>query len=438
MTRADSDTAVQASRSPMSIGFLLPGDPATPTGGYRYDARLIAGLRAIGHRVRQVSLSATFPAPDDAALADADSALSSFDDGDTVIVDGLAFGAMPAVAARHARRLKLIALVHHPLALETGLPAAEAERLADSERAALACARAVIVTSTTTADSLRKLRMDATPVAVAEPGIEDWPMSSRPAVSGPAEHEPARGAAEAPEPGPTHGSVHRPVHEPVHEPVHGSAHGSGNGPAGATVNLLSVATMTPRKGHLLLVEALHRLDARCASQWHLTCAGALDRDPLHVSAVRRGIADAGLSDHITLAGAVSDEALQRLYVQADLFVSAAWWEGYGMAAAQAIAVGLPVVTTTGGALALTVPAHASLQVPTGDAAALSAAMERCITDSALRGRLAAAARAARPSLPRWPATVARVAALLQAVADGSVVDGAAIDDTVPSGEVPAR
>ena len=371
-----SGAVLQTSPPPMSIGFLLPGDPATPTGGYRYDARVIAGLRAVGHRVRQVLLSATFPFPDDAALVDADSALSSFDDGDTVIVDGLAFGAMPVVTARHARRLKLIALVHHPLALETGLPAAQAERLADSERAALACARAVIVTSTTTADSLRKLRMDARPVAVAEPGIEDWSMASAAA----------------------------------------------NAVARITVSLLSVATVTPRKGHLLLVEALRRLDGRCASQWHLTCAGALDRDPSHVSAVRRCIAHAGLSERITLAGAVSDETLRRLYVQADLFVSAAWWEGYGMAAAQAIAVGLPVVTTTGGALTLTVPAQASLQVPTGDARALSAAIERCIADSALRERLAAAAHAARPSLPRWPATVARVAELLQAVADGSAPD----------------
>lgn len=368
-----SGAVLQTSHPPMSIGFLLPGDPATPTGGYRYDARLIAGLRAVGHRVRQVLLSATFPFPDDAALVDADSALSSFDDGDTVIVDGLAFGAMPVVTARHARRLKLIALVHHPLALETGLPAAQAERLADSERAALACARAVIVTSTTTADSLRTLRMDARPVAVAEPGIEDWSMASAAA-----------------------------------NPV-----------ARITVSLLSVATVTPRKGHLLLVEALRRLDARCANQWHLTCAGALDRDPSHVSAVRRCIASAGLSERITLAGAVDDETLRRLYVQADLFVSASWWEGYGMAAAQAIAVGLPVVTTTGGALTLTVPAEASLQVPTGDARALSAAIGRCIADSALRERLAGAARAARPSLPRWPATVARIAELLQAVADGS-------------------
>ncbi|HMN80223.1 MAG TPA: glycosyltransferase family 4 protein [Burkholderiaceae bacterium] len=432
---------MQASHAPSPIGFLLPGDPSTPTGGYRYDARLIAGLRAIGHRVRQVSLSATFPSPDDAALADADAALSSFDDGRLVIVDGLAFGAMPTVAARHARRLKLVALVHHPLALETGLPPTEAERLADSERAALACVRAVIVTSTTTAASLRQLRMDLAPITVAEPGIEDWPVVSRPVSAGPvlsgpaapgtapeSDHESDHGPAPEPvhgaAPEPAHGPARGPARKPVHEPVHGPVHRPAPRPVGhtGTVNLLSVATVTPRKGHLLLVEALRRLEAGRGERWHLTCAGALDRDPLHVSAVRRCIADAGLGDRITLAGAVSDEALRRLYARADLFVSAAWWEGYGMAAAQAIAVGLPVVTTTGGALASTVPADASLQVPTGDAAALSAAIGRCITDSALRERLAAAARAAGPSLPRWPATVARVAALLRAVSDDTVPD----------------
>ena len=70
------------------------------------------------------------------------------------MIDGLAFGVMAEEAALLRERNPLVALVHHPLALETGLDAATAEALRDSERAALACTRAVIVTSEPTAEIL--------------------------------------------------------------------------------------------------------------------------------------------------------------------------------------------------------------------------------------------------------------------------------------------
>ena len=86
-----------------------------------------------------------------------------------------------------------------------------------------------------------------------------------------------------------------------------------------------------------------------------------------------------------------------------------------MALAEALARGLPIVSTTAGAIPDTVPANAGLLVPHGDEAALTEALARVMTEPGLRERLAAGARAARQSLPAWPETCARFAAALDAV-----------------------
>ena len=126
------------------ITFVVAGDPEQRTGGYRYDARIVAGLRELGHPVSVAGLEGRFPEPDARAARALERALGACADGACVIVDGLVLGGLAETARAHADRLRLIALVHHPLADETGLtPAASARLLAD-ERAALAVARAVV------------------------------------------------------------------------------------------------------------------------------------------------------------------------------------------------------------------------------------------------------------------------------------------------------
>jgi hypothetical protein len=134
-----------------ALALVLPGDPLTPTGGYEYDRRIVAGLRARGWAVTVHVLDGTFPAPTPTARAAARAAFARLPDGATVLVDGLALGALPEVAAAEARRLRLVALVHHPLAEETGLEPDRAAALRRSEAVALAAVRWVVTTSSTTA-----------------------------------------------------------------------------------------------------------------------------------------------------------------------------------------------------------------------------------------------------------------------------------------------
>ena len=119
-------------------------------------------------------------------------------------------------------------------------------------------------------------------------------------------------------------------------------------------------------------------------------------------ALRSAIAEHGLGDRVRLHGEVSAAELQSMYGQADAVVLPSYFEGYGMALAEALAHGLPVVSTTAGAIPDTVPREAGVLVPPGDAVALRAALAALLDEPALRTRLAAGARAARAVLPTWP------------------------------------
>ncbi len=346
---------------PTDCYFFVPGDWQSRTGGYLYDRRIAGGLARRGWRVAVRSPGEGYPWPDAAARAQAQAVAAALPDGALVVADGLAFGVLPELAERHAERLCWVALVHHPLALETGLSAPQQARLRASERQALAHARQTIVTSAHTARALADYGLPPARIAIVEPGTDPAP----------------------------------------------SACGSGDG----APTLLCVATVTARKGHAVLLDALAGLADR---PWHLHCAGSLTRDPPTAAAAQAQARRLGLEDRITWHGEVDATQLCGLYAQADLFVLPSFHEGYGMALAEALACGLPVLSCAAGAIADTVPADAGVLVAPGDAAALQAALARLLDDPGSRTALAAGARAAAARLPRWDSAVERFDAVLRA------------------------
>jgi glycosyltransferase involved in cell wall biosynthesis len=339
--------------------LLVPGDLAAPTGGYVYDRRILQALRQLGWETRVHGLDGSFPRPTDAALSQARRVLAGLPDASLVVIDGLAMGAMPGLVAAESRRLRIVALVHHPLAEESGLSEPEARGLHRSEARALAAARGVVVTSRFTAGLVAALGVPEARIAVVEPGTDPAPL--------------AQGSAAPP------------------------------------LRLLCVATLTRRKGHDLLFDALGRLQDR---DWHLICAGASDRCPRTVADLRERLRRLGLGERVELAGEVGRERLGELYDGADLFVLATRFEGYGMALAEAIARGLPVVSSRAGAVPETVPAAAGLLVAPEDVGALARALRRLMDEPELMRRLATGARAARSRLPTWADAGVRMEAAL--------------------------
>ena len=182
--------------------------------------------------------------------------------------------------------------------------------------------------------------------------------------------------------------------------------------ASRSLRLLCVASLTPRKGHDLLLRALAGLTTY---PWHLACIGSAGLDPAWARELF-GWRDAwGLAERVSFLGPLAAEDLGRHYASADLFVLPSRFEGYGMVCAEALAYGLPILSTRAGALVDTVPAEAGLLVPPDDLPALEQALRRLLTDEDLRRRLTAGARAAGLCLPTWEQSAAVFAAALMEV-----------------------
>lgn len=342
------------------IIFAIPGDLATPTGGYRYDRKVIEILPEFGWRVRQLALPEDFPAPSRASLAETERLLAATPADALLLIDGLAYGALPSDLIDRVHR-RIVALVHHPLALETGLEPDRAEFLAHTERDALARTAHVIVTSPSTATLLvSDFGVPASRVSVAEPGTDPAPR--------------ARGGEDPP-------------------------------------RVLSVGAVTKRKGYDTLISALERITDLA---WESRIAGSLDRDRAATSALRHAIARSGLDRRVHLLGSLDDQSLAAEYDRARLFVLPSHFEGYGMAFTEALARGLPVIGCMGGAVTATVPAAAGILVEPGDAGAVADALRRLLSDKAELARRADAAWKHAQHLPRWRDTAAAVARVLDA------------------------
>lgn len=354
------------------LTLIVAGDPDQRTGGYMYDARMVAELRRQGWRVEVMGLAGHFPLADQTARHSLSRALATLPDNARVVIDGLAMGGLPDEVERHAERLRIIALIHHPLADETGLDVAQQKGFRESETRALAAARRVVVTSYHTARALRDYGVPEDRLRVAEPGVDKAAL--------------AGGALD-------HGDTSRPW------------------------RLLCVATLTPRKGLGVLVEALAGLTDR---PWVCEVVGSHDRDAEHAASLMAETCRLDMAERLDFVGERNADELAEAYRQADLFVLPSFYEGYGMVVTEALSRGLPVITTTGGALADTLPPEAGIAVPPGDADALRQALSSWMDDADVRVRLRRGAVRARQGLSDWQQAGQRFAVALEDIPEATI------------------
>ncbi|MCK7549996.1 glycosyltransferase [Marinobacter goseongensis] len=350
------------------LTVLVPGDPDQNTGGYRYVGRVVSALNDSGHRARVVGVDGRFPCPDDTALAAVDEQLAQMADGAVVILDGLTMGGMPEVIERHAERLNLVALVHHPLADETGLEPDQQALFFRSEQRALAAVRGVVATSDYTAARLADFGVPAKRVRVARPGVDALPTD------------------------------------------HSGAASDTDGDS-ATVELLCVAHLSPRKAQLQLVEALAGL---ARSPWHCTLIGSDQRHAEYAARVTEAVVSLGLQSRITVAGELDSREVEQAYRCADLFVFPSLYEGYGMAIDEALAAGLPVVTSDGGALSRVTGTPGVRTYPADDTDALTGLLSELLGQPERLVALRRDLESASTSVQTWEHTAE---AFVQALAE---------------------
>jgi glycosyltransferase involved in cell wall biosynthesis len=342
-----------------AVDLLVPGSPDTLTGGYLYDRRIFAGLAQLGWQTTTHSLDPAFPAPGAAALEHAGRVIDAIPDDRLIVIDGLVLAGLLPLLPSLVRRLRPIALIHHPLADETGISPEYARQLGAAEKAALKLMPRIVVTSKWTRQRLSDYDVDPLSIAVVEPGVDRQQVAAPRTAAG--------------------------------------------------IRLLTVASITPRKGHALLIEALSGLQQL---DWTLRCVGSLDLDRACADRLREQIAHTGLAARISLLGELPQEQLCWEYAAADLFVLPSYLEGFGMALAEAIAHGIPVLSTTAGAIPDTVPPAAGRLIPPGDGQALTAALRELIANPRAREDLRQGAQNAASRMPGWDDAARSFAALL--------------------------
>lgn len=351
--------------SPRRFVFAIPGDLATPTGGYVYDRNVIEQLPHHGWDVTVLRLGDSFPYPTPDDMNHAASVLSDVPGDAVLMVDGLALGALETSALDRVTA-PIVALVHHPLAWEGNLDDVTRQHFHARERENLARCRHVIVTSPPTAELLQAhYDVDAAHITVARPGT-DASMSPR---------------------------------SPSNPPL-----------------LLSVGSLIPRKGHDVLLRALASL---LDLPWRAIIAGEA-RDAEYAASLKGLLVEHELEKRVSLAGSVSATELESLYAQATVFVLATRFEGHGMVFDEAMGHGLPIVTCHTGAVPNTVAPGAGLLVPVDDPNALANALRSLLTDEALRQGMSEASASAGLALPRWSDTAETVARALDRLTPGTI------------------
>jgi len=305
----------------MNLHWVVPGPLDQLTGGYLYDRQMIDQLRTQGHVVVVHELAGRFPEPDERAKLAAAEVLDRVSASSLLIIDGLA---LPAFAGRlHLAQAPVLALVHHPLAIERALNGEAGGISAEHEQALWRQVASFICPSQQTRRAVMAAGIDGVLIETVHPGLQlpeqrRWRSSRTPR------------------------------------------------------RMLCVAIVVPRKGHMLLLAALAGLRTY---DWRLDCIGSLQRDPAHVRRVRAQRQRLRLRDRVHLHGEVSPAMLRQAYHRADLFVLPSYHEGYGMALAEAIAAGIPVISTRAGAIPEAVAPGAGVLVAPADVQALRLALQ---------------------------------------------------------------
>lgn len=328
--------------------FAIPGDKDRRTGGFIYEATVLQKLNEIGCNTRHMVLPDSFPNPTPEDMAETLTALRSVPADVPIILDGLVFGSIAPEGLADVSA-PVIAMVHHPLGLETGLSPDRAKFLQRNEAAALQHVVHVVVPSPhTEAILVRDFGADPAKITVALPGF------ARPDLA------PA----------------------PLDPPL-----------------ILSVGLLAARKGHDVLIDALALIRDL---PWQAEIVGKT-HDPVTAADLRTQVDECGLSDRVRFLGELSEIALGQRYNAASIFALATRYEGYGMVLSEAMQYGLPVVSCAVGAVPDTV-GDAGLLVPVDDPVAFGDVLRRLLADPVEMTRLGATSRDRAARLATWEDT----------------------------------
>jgi Glycosyltransferase len=340
----------------MKIGLLIYGSLETISGGYLYDRKLVAYLRAAGEHVEIISL------PRRRYLVSlVDNLTFRLPPGlDLLIQDELSHPSL-LIANRRPHPYTVLSLVHHLRCCERH-PAWQNRLYRWIERCYLRSVDGFIFNSKTTRDAVRALAGEDKPHCIAPPPTDRF---------GPA-LDPGRVAARAAEPGP--------------------------------LRIVFVGNLIRRKGLHVLLDALVLLppDLVC-----LEVIGSLRADPAYAAAMQAKATR--IATPIIFHGALDDRGLAERLRCAHVLVVPSAYEGFGIVYLEGMGFGLPAIGTTAGA-AREVISHGrnGYLIPPDDAVQLAICLLQLATDRGLLAWMAQNALQRYNQQPRWQETAAQI------------------------------
>jgi len=357
----------------MRIGLVIYGSLDTLSGGYLYDRRLVAHLRACGDDVQVFSLpwrSYVQHLGDNFSAEFMDRLRSAA--VDVWLQDELNHPSLlraNALLKNGAPRAPIVSIVHHLRVSEIHpAPLRPLHRVV--ERAYLRSCDAFVFNSAATRESVRALVGDLPQHVVAYPGGD---------------------------------------HLSIPDP-------SFDDRVGEPLRLLAVGNLIERKGLHVTLAAL----AQVRESWTLDVVGRDDVDPRYVARCRRIAAVGGLGARVRWLGRLDDRQLAQVYAQSDALVVPSQYEGFGIVYLEALAAGLPVIASTAGAAGEIVRDDVEGYLVPPENPQATAAAVRLLFDPQRRQQLGRAARARFEAHPRWDDGAAAVRGLLASiVAQGS-------------------
>jgi glycosyltransferase involved in cell wall biosynthesis len=310
-----------------NLHFIIPGDINTLTGGYVYDKMILEGLRRKGYNVSLHELTSDFPFPAPESISQCNQVFNTIPAGNPILIDSLIFGSIPDILKDQRIKNPLVAIIHLPLAKNPNYSPSIQAQLARQEKIAFQYADKVVAVSDFTKQLLAEYNIDLSIIKVINPGVSNVEQKTD--------------FPQFPE------------------------------------KLLCVGSYLPGKGQILLVEALAK---NKNLSWTLNMYGIKDFDRAYVQNMLTKIKIEGLSNRIFMNSPVSNEELHICYLNADLFILPSYFENFCMSLNDALAHGLPVITTNGGGIPYSVPCNMGLFVRPGNVAELSGAIRKTLTD----------------------------------------------------------
>lgn len=337
----------------MRVVHLHSLDYARRTGGWVYNSRLAQALAGEVARFEDWTVPVAFPAIEPEPRADLARRLALLDGDNMLLSDHLHIADLGSILS--GRRFRVVSIFHHSTAIEDAANGEAVDR--GPERAGLSVCDAVIVTSQETRAYLQDhYAVPSERIVVAEPGVDRVPRTLAPTAG--------------------------------------------------ELRILSLGAVIPRKRYDYLLDVAAHLPK---TGWRWTMVGDPARHPDYVAQLRRRIGVLGLSDRVQLAGAVSDAQLHTLWREAALFAAGSLYEGYGMAVAEALRHGVPVITTQSGAVGGWA-GEGVVFAPSEDAPTFAARIAALLADETARRALAEAAWRFGSGLPDWREAFAGIAA----------------------------